>query len=269
MADKINKGQIAFEHQFWLQILGDHARFILNELSPEESEEALGARYFIDTFDKLLEESRRGLSETELEEFTKRALKHAQEIRGFKLNLIRQHLVGEIKIGLTPTFLNHMVNELDEYIRILNCFLSGKLAPMNDIHHHLLWLLDASGHAEGIAKVLDEVEKRLIYKAEEFKKDFDNLYRRAVEMAGYVRTSIEKFPALTRFNEEVELEMQLFMGYLNEIEKMRLDKEVLGGILPLVPDHMYREECYYLTKLSMVSEVKRPECDPAKPRTET
>jgi hypothetical protein len=25
-----------FEHRFWLQILGDHARFILNALSPKE-----------------------------------------------------------------------------------------------------------------------------------------------------------------------------------------------------------------------------------------
>jgi hypothetical protein len=43
---------------------------------------------------------------------------------------------------------------------------------------------------------------------------------------------------------------------------MRISKEALGIIMPLMLDHMYREECYYLTKLAEVSEVKRPECNP-------
>jgi len=44
------------------------------------------------------------------------------------------------------------------------------------------------------------------------------------------------------------------------------EKKVLGIISPLVLDHMFREECYYLTKLSMVSDTKEPDCDPGKPR---
>jgi len=31
---------------------------------------------------------------------------------------------------------------------------------------------------------------------------------------------------------------------------------------------MFREECYYLTKLSMVASIKEPDCDPGKPRVE-
>lgn len=33
-------------------------------------------------------------------------------------------------------------------------------------------------------------------------------------------------------------------------------------------DHMFREECYYLTKLAMVAGTKNPTCDSTKPRTE-
>jgi len=36
----------------------------------------------------------------------------------------------------------------------------------------------------------------------------------------------------------------------------------------IVPDHMYKEECYYLTKLDMVAGTKEPGCDPGKPRVE-
>jgi hypothetical protein len=50
---------------------------------------------------------------------------------------------------------------------------------------------------------------------------------------------------------------------------MRLTKELLGTLLPLMADHMAREECYYITKLSWVSDVAPPGCDPGKPRTES
>ncbi len=47
---------------------------------------------------------------------------------------------------------------------------------------------------------------------------------------------------------------------------MILKKTALGILDPLIPDHMLREECYYLRKLSSVSDVKSPTCDPGKPR---
>jgi hypothetical protein len=36
-----------FEHRFWLQVLGDHSRFILYALSPKESSEIQTAEQFI------------------------------------------------------------------------------------------------------------------------------------------------------------------------------------------------------------------------------
>jgi len=59
-----------------------------------------------------------------------------------------------------------------------------------------------------------------------------------------------------------------FQEFLKYIEAGILDKKILGVIAPLVPDHMFREECYYLTKLAMVSDIKEPRCDPGKPRVE-
>ena len=50
-----------FEQRFWLQILGDHARFIYNTLSSSEKEKIEKAIYFIRIFDELLEEARMSL----------------------------------------------------------------------------------------------------------------------------------------------------------------------------------------------------------------
>ncbi|KEQ22142.1 hypothetical protein ET33_27695 [Paenibacillus tyrfis] len=61
--------------------------------------------------------------------------------------------------------------------------------------------------------------------------------------------------------------MLLFMKFLSEVEDLTVGKELLGTLDQLFIDHMYREECYYLTKLFQASAgVPHPDCDPTKPR---
>ncbi|EKN40719.1 hypothetical protein CFSAN001627_17733, partial [Clostridium botulinum CFSAN001627] len=85
---------------------------------------------------------------------------------------------------------------------------------------------------------------------------FNNLYLRTIEYNGYTRTGICDFPALDSLNNNADETMSCFKEFLNELKKGVIEKKILGTIVPLVPDHMFREECYYLTKLSMVSNIK-------------
>ncbi|SFF20974.1 protein of unknown function [Paenibacillus algorifonticola] len=78
----------------------------------------------------------------------------------------------------------------------------------------------------------------------------------------------EHYPALTKFYKDVDMEMKIFMAFLQEVEEQDISAELLSRLNPLVPDHMYREECYYLLKLSQNESVPPPGCDPAKPRVE-
>lgn len=259
--------QAWFEHRFWLQILGDHARFIYNALSPNEMKDIQLAMEYINHFDVLLQQSR--MKEVVLSEFNKQAFAAVESLRTYKLDLLDRLLIGGLKIGLTPTFINHMLNELDEYINILTNLLEGNPVPkFSSLHHDLLWLPDAAGHAASIAMDLDSVEKRLIKKSEKFEKHFNAFYLKAIEMTGYFRTMRKHYPALSKFHEDVNMEMVVFMAFLTELEEMGLSEELLSRINPLVPDHMYREECYYLLKLSQSGSVQPPNCDPAKPRLE-
>lgn len=252
-----------FEHRFWLQILGDHSRFILEALAPVQTVEIEQAANFIRVFDTLLERAK----SSDLVSLTNEAESAVIKLREFKLELIRKHLIGKIKIHLSPTFINHMVNELEEYLRILEHLKAGEVPPVyHELHHHLLWLLDAAGHAEGISTNLDGVEKKLRKKSVEFRKTFENFYLKAVELAGYLRTNLTSFPALERMNLESQLEIKLFQNFLQEIEELRLSKQALGTFAPLMADHMYREECYYLMKLAESTNLDPPNCDPAKPR---
>jgi hypothetical protein len=259
-----------FELRFWMQVLGDHARFIHDSLSEKETVEIEKAKSFILLFDELLQTARLSLSKNNLLLLLRRSKEAGEQLRSFKLHLLTRHLTEKISLSLPPTFLNHMVNELDEWLRIASYLTEEKNAPaVHPLHHDLLWLLDASGHAGAINDELDRTETKLKEKSYRFVKDWEAFYLKAVELAGYLRTNLYSFPALSRFHKEIELEMMLFKNFLKELEELRLTKEVLGVLTPLMADHMAREECYYLQKLSeSTHEVSRPSCDPTKPRTE-
>jgi hypothetical protein len=259
-----------FELRFWMQILGDHSRFIHDSLSPNENTKIRKAQEFKSTFDKLLSQSRQQLPTNQLLEVVKVGKEAGEQLRLFKLNIIKEQLVGKVSIQLPPSFINHMVNELDEWLRISSYLVESKpVPPSHALHHHLLWLLDAAGHAGAINDNLDRVEKQLKERGKEFTKKWEDFYLKAVELVGFLRTNVSQFPALSRFNNQVELEMTIFKGFLTELEEMELSKEILGVLTPLMADHMSREECYYLIKLSQTTnEIKAPACDPTKPRTE-
>lgn len=252
-----------FEHQFWLQILGDHSRFIYEALAPVQKEEIEKSSTFIRIFDTLLNQAK----SSDLMQLTEKAEVETIKLRDFKLDLLRKHLIGKIKIHLSPTFVNHMLNELEEYLRILKHLKAGQVPPIyHELHHHLVWLLDAAGHSEAISSNLDGVEKRLREKSDLFTRHFEDFYLKAVEMAGYLRTNLSTFPALEKFNSDAQLEIKLFQNFLHEIEELELSKQALGTFAPLMADHMFREECYYLMKLSESANLYKPNCDPAKPR---
>lgn len=250
-----------FEHIFWMQILKDHSQFILDALAEKEQEEIQAAKTFIQTFNSLLEEVK--AHHNSLESITMKAKAQTIALKEFKLSLLRKHLTTDFTIHLTPTFLNHMVNELDEYLLILSYLEQQQIPPIfHELHHHLLWILDAAGHAGAISDSLDAVEKQLKQKSMQFSTHFEHFYLKAVELTGYLRTNLESFPALKRMNKDVKLEIELFQVFLHEIEELELSNEMLSTFSALMADHMMREECYYLTKLAQSTNTAKPPCDP-------
>ncbi|PLR98923.1 DUF2935 domain-containing protein [Bacillus sp. T33-2] len=252
-----------FEHRFWLQVLGDHARFIHQALAPFETEEINMAISFINIFDRLLD----SVDGADLIQLSQHSGEQARRIREFKLDIIEKQLTGNIVIHFGPTFVNHMVNEVEEYLRVLEYLQNGEVPPVfHELHHHLVWLLDAAGHAGAIESNLDQIEKDLRRKSARYMKQFEDFYLKAVEMTGYLRTNLSSFPALERMNKDVSLEISLIMNFLQELEELELSEQALGPFAPLMADHMFREECYYLTKVAEAAGTQGPECDPGKPR---
>jgi hypothetical protein len=256
-----------FEHRFWLQILGDHARFIFTSLAMTEQHQLQQANSFIENLDQLLGEARQAKNGAEVAALTQRAYQQAQALRAFKLEILKAHLTVGVQTSLSPTFYNHMVNEVEEYLRILGFLMAGGQPPLlPPLHYHLLWLKDAEGHASGLRVRFDDTEREFIERSDSFRIRFNDYYNQSVEFSGYQRTGLADFPALARLNFTVETVMQDFREFLATVGGAVRSKEALSVLSPLIPDHMDREECYYLIKLAQVSQVRPPDCDPARPR---
>ncbi|WP_285399798.1 DUF2935 domain-containing protein [Lysinibacillus sp. fls2-241-R2A-57] len=239
-----------FEHRFWLGIMKDHAQFIHDSLYPSETEEIKKASSFIHKFSQLLAYVN-SLDASNAVSFSLTVAEAVEQLKEFKFHILRKQLTGDINIHLSSSFINHMVNELVEYQNVLNYLKKGEVPPIfHELHHHLVWLLDASGHAGIINDDLDGVERRLRQKSTTFAQHFEQFYLKAVELTGYLRANINSFPALNRFNQDVEIEMKLFNTFLRELEEMELSAEVLGTFTAPMADHMLREEQYYLSKLA-------------------
>lgn len=266
--DNINQTDLLLlEHQFWLQIMGDHARFIFYSLAPVE-EEIQTANEFIRVYDDLLRNAHSRLTSTGLEELNKNAYNTTYDFKKFKLHLLSLTLKDDLKIHLPPSFFNHMLNELEEYMLLLEGFNEGSIPQYHLIHYHLQWLSDAIGHAASIAATLDEVEEDVILLSKRFQAIFTGLYLKSIQINGYLRTNLSTIPSLERLNQQVENEILPFMDLLIQIRDQRINKTLLGTLMPLMADHMAREECYYLMKLSQTTRTTEPGCNPARQRVE-
>lgn len=257
------------EHRFWLQIMGDHARFIFFSLAPTETDHIVTAQKFIILFDQLLQLTQSRLSSIELEDLDRKAYDAVYRLREFKIQLLSKSLISELKSGLTASFFNDMINELEEYLSIINSIINGYIPKLHPLHYHMLWLTDAVGHSASILAELDFIEKDYISQAKLYEQQFQELNVKALMMNGYLRTGMNSFPSLNRLNEQAWHTIRDFMEFLEAIRDQRMDGKILGTLMPLMADHMYREECYYILKLSQsASNIKKPDCDPASPRLE-
>lgn len=266
----MSENNLSFELIFWLQIMGDHARFIKASLLAGDNNLAMIAVNFIQLFDKLLDKVRQGDDYEAEGDLVGEITAGVISLREFKRELLSGRLRNLPVTSLTPTFYNHMLNELEQFLSLLTIGTPEGLVKENVLGAHLLWSLDASGHAAALASDLDKVEYGLRAEAELFLTRFDELYIKAVELTGYYRSNPPAAqPVLETFNFEMVKAIQDSLGYLEELKEKILKDRVLSRLSPLIPDHMYREECYYLHKIAKFQTgIPKPDCDPGRPRVE-
>ncbi|MFZ5817972.1 MAG: DUF2935 domain-containing protein [Bacillota bacterium] len=278
-------GEIARENWFWAGVLRDHATFIRDGLAPQERRAAEHATAFAQRFEVLREEAEAltismgltgpagsyaldGLPQTApLERFhgaellryqqsaravAGRTVELLRSLRQFKEELLQQKLACTITLNLAPTLLQHMINEAEEGYRALSGAREAANLPpaLEALHHHLLWLPDAAGHAAALHSGLDAVEHGLLESTARFKQTFEGMEIMAIELHAMLRVAPRMVGALRRLNRDAIGQIAIFRSFLAELREHLEGCEVLGNLTPLFADHMLREELYYTEKVT-------------------
>lgn len=244
------------EIEFWTHIMRDHGVFQYTSLAPTETESINTAFYFMNLFSRLNSEARS--NKVNIDNLVSSSKTAVMQFIEFKKYMLTRLMNCNIQLQMTPSFLNHMINEALEFLHVLN--LEDGTTPYNktleNMRLHKMWLPDASGHANTVATSLDAAESAYVKEANEFAKKFDKLFKKANEMYNlYERTGLEN-GVLRHFNEQVTITLSNFIGFLEMLEELKDECSLLssGTFTTLKPNHMMREEGYYVYKIKEISE---------------
>lgn len=249
----------ADEIYFWSSIMRDHAEFQLMTLSSRETEAVQTAKQYKALFTGFMQEAAEMKGKAvNTSVLVHRVLPVLHNFIQFKRILLSRLLQCTIEINMSPTLINHMINEAFEFYRTLIMVLSGESpnATAENLQLLKIWLPDAAGHASTVAAGLDGTEEELIRQANHFKEDFNHLFIKASELNLMLPRTNANGNTLEYMNEQVESKIQDFILYLSKIFLLRQQCKALGTLSPLMADHMRREENYFLRKLRQVRKDK-------------
>ncbi|MGE5581048.1 MAG: DUF2935 domain-containing protein [Bacillota bacterium] len=237
---------MARENMFWLRLFRDHSQFLMETLTPGQTGLIAQAQHFYQMFDRLL-----GQAEEVSGPFLQEAARVVLEFRSYKLGIVNLQLAGQVPVNLPPGALNEMLDEDDEYLRLLNV-IPGALQMSEAaflLHQHLLWLPNNAAHAALTSAQLDPGEASLKEIYNRYSKLFHKLADKVMELKGLMRDNPRMVPSLVYTNAESAGLTQEFRHSLENYRELRATAQVLAISPALLLDHFNREASYYLEKI--------------------
>ncbi|WP_325176790.1 DUF2935 domain-containing protein [Paenibacillus alkalitolerans] len=261
------------EHRFWVEILGDHARFVRDALSPEEAGWVAAAQAYIGDF-RRLRESLSGLppsapaSSAAMIRFAVESQGTAASYYRFEGGLQHLRIFNRVNLDLTPSFLNGTLNENQEYLRLLSFYVQGlNPAPLPLSELLDLWLGDQLGHALLLSRILDPVEIPLIERAEAVIRELQSHLVKNQAIKGYLRFTPPNFPLQMNFGGQVARSVAVFYNLVLEVISLYKESEVLNKTTLRFLEHHIPETCYFMQKLARFNRsfLTIPDCPLTKP----
>lgn len=249
---------LAGEHRFWLDILKEHAHFLLDRLSPDEETWILEVRRYAEGLAALqskltaLASIPEAPSHAEWIAFAKEANPYAAGYYKLEGRIQAQLLSGQIRLKLPPAFLNGTMNENQEYLRLLRYYVQGADAPALPLWNLMeLWLDDQLGHAELLLELSekDYPEPELIRQAESAARAFKDHLIRNKAIHGYLRFTAPGFPEQLAAARQAAESVCLFNDAVTEtVRQAKLGLQHKSFAFRFL-EHQIPETDYFLGKL--------------------
>ncbi|MCM3575768.1 DUF2935 domain-containing protein [Mesobacillus subterraneus] len=244
------------EHSFWIEMLQDHAYFVRDGLSPNESEYVEIARQFIRLYGELLGElqsipRQTGYQDSQMIDFSRKAWQVAKSYYDFEGTLQSLRIDNKVNLNLSPTYLNGTLSENQEYLRILSYLVQGQEPVRLSVTQVMdLWLEDQLGHAVLFENLLDPIEVEANIVTQEYKRRFQLYIVQNHHLKNYLRVKQPGFARQQEFIYEVgktTLEMDHYIRKM--VEKYKANTLLNKTNLRFL-EHHFPETCYFLASLS-------------------
>lgn len=250
----------AHEFTFWLRVLRDHMFILNSRLAPSETELIDLTQQLYNTGEMLRRYAFDSISRNNITgQYLQDIISYGNSVRNVKKTILDRQLNGLVRIGVTPTVISHMMNELEQFMFIATYFTqNGVLPPKRTYNHHELWMSDIIGHLDVIKADLDGVEKLLRKEIKKKKRVFEKLYMKLLEFTNYYKHGVEVFPGLDKLNRNASDETLVYLRLVSEVLRQVQNKEALGRLDPEYLIHMLFEEVFYLHTLRLAQEEFEP-----------
>jgi hypothetical protein len=256
-----------YENQFWLQIIGDYARLLIQAFSPDQKGEIQQARDYINLFDNLLSRARQNPTADQLAQLNRDAYTATKNIQNFFLQMLSLQVRSGSPIFIKPTIISNAVTFTEEYLYLLDAFMNNKQpAAVTALQLEIYWLPAFIQIAKVITDSLGLYQVDFRRKADDFSNKFINLLLASMDLQGVSRIGTNDFPMQNEHHKEVINALQEFSGFLEMLAALCQQNRMPGSLSTLYLDRSDRLACYVLKQLAVLTDAKIPECDPTRPR---
>lgn len=227
----------------WFRIIRDHMIFIVKHSSQEN------IKYKANKYYQQCEKLRLSCYNGEnLQILNDSAIKLVNEVHNFKKEILILQLNGKLNILLPPTFISHMLNELDKFRFMVHSMeITGEFPHNTAINEHKLWGADIEGHLDTIKNSTDTLNNNIRKTVYKQKKTFCLINKTTNEIISYLNHGIiPNFPYIDAHTELITSETILYLNLVSEIQELVENNFALGTLDEGILTHMLFEEMYYL-----------------------
>lgn len=173
------------------------------------------------------------------------AMSLTRELLRLKQRVLQDVLACRIFTTIYPLQLEHIIQEAEDYIQMLETLMSGdmELGPVEFADTQAFWNHIMEEHAEFIDGLLDPTEVDLKQRADAFAAQFDSLEQQA-EAAAQMP---QMLPEVTMRS---EVATENIRNFKSQATNGLLSCSIRSIIIPLLSDHVLREASFYLRILN-------------------
>jgi hypothetical protein len=237
------------ENRFWLRIMKEHALFLSEGFSRNDTNLIQEAIKFFHYFDRQLQRAQTIPATVQnVRKLNEESIQLASLFRNFKRNLLLLIINCKISGFNFPLLVDHIAREAEYFVRNLQKFNQGILDPIQDsiISENVFWLRIMMEHSRFIASLLDQSERNLVNAARKFGDDFEVLLNQARDVESMLYRKQPTYPIITKMQKDSENATMELRNFKKAGLEFIQTCQIRNVINPLLADHVVREAEHFL-----------------------